>query len=272
MTAGPQKQRIVDALRAVWSSLDDLLATLDDDQWRLPTSLPGWDVQANVAHIVGTEEFLLGRQSLRNVATGEFAHVHNAIGEMNEGWVLTFADRAPADVLARFREVTAERLGLLDSMSQENWETVGFTPAGEAPYGRFMQIRAFDCWMHEQDIRAALDLPGHDSGLAVEVVLDEVETAMGFVVGKKVGTPDGASVTFDLIGDTGRRIHVLVDGRAAVVPQLPGSATVTLTMPIIAFTRLAGGRPDAAGLRDLVAISGDDELGRRVLNQLAYTI
>jgi len=135
-----------------------------------------------------------------------------------------------------------------------------------------MQIRAFDCWMHEQDIRAALGTPGDESGMAVEVSLDEMETAMGFVVGKKAGAPEGASVTFDLTGDTSRRVHVLVDGRAAVVPQLPGPATATLSMPVIVFTRLAGGRADAAGLSGLVTISGDDELGRRVLDQLAYTI
>ena len=31
-----------------------------------------------------------------------------------------------------------------------------FTPAGKDTYGRFMQIRVFDCWLHEQDIRDAL--------------------------------------------------------------------------------------------------------------------
>ena len=43
-----------------------------------------------------------------------------------------------------------------------------------------MQIRVFDCWLHEQDIRDAVGRPGHETGLAVEVVLDEMATALGF--------------------------------------------------------------------------------------------
>ena len=40
-------------------------------------------------------------------------------------------------------------------MSQEEWDAESFTPAGKSTYGRFMQIRVFDCWLHEQDIRDA---------------------------------------------------------------------------------------------------------------------
>lgn len=266
------KDRTVDALRSVWGSLDSLLDTLDGDQWKLPTPLPGWNVQANVVHVFGTEAFLLGQQPDRTIDPAALEHVHNPIGEMNENWVASYAERDPAEVLDRFRTLTAERLKVLDAMPREEWDTVGFTPAGEDTYGRFMQIRVFDCWMHEQDIRAAVRAPGHDSGPAVEVTLDEMQTAMGFVVGKKAGAPDGASVTFDLTGASGRPIHVMVDGRARLVPELPGPATATLTMPLISFTRLAGGRLDAPDHRSAVTISGDRDLGERVLDQLRYTI
>ena len=72
-------------------------------------------------------------------------------------------------------------------MSDDEWNAESFTPAGMDTYGRFMQIRVFDCWLHEQDIRDAVGRPGHETGLAVEVVLDEMATALGFVVGKKAG-------------------------------------------------------------------------------------
>ena len=54
------KDPTVAALGEVWTSLGDLLAELDDAQWRLPSPLPGWSVQDNVAHIVGTEAMLSG--------------------------------------------------------------------------------------------------------------------------------------------------------------------------------------------------------------------
>ena len=54
-------------------------------------------------------------------------------------------------------------------MSPEAWDAVGFTPAGQDTYGRFMRIRVFDQWMHELDIRDAIGLGGGDEGLAAEV-------------------------------------------------------------------------------------------------------
>ena len=157
-------------------------------------------------------------------------------------------------------------------MPADEWNAVGFTPAGEDAYGRFMQIRVFDCWMHEQDIRSALDLPGHDAGVAVEVSLDEMTTAMGFVVGKRAGAPSGSSVRFDLTGPSGRTIDVAVGERASVVPQLDGSPTVTLTMPVVSFSRIAGGRLDADQHRSTAVVAGDRELGAAVLANLSYTI
>ena len=266
------QDRTVAALRAVWSSLDELVAGLSDEEWRFPSPLPGWNVQANVAHIIGTESFLLGDQPTVQADGEALDHVHNPIGELNEHWIASFADRAPAEVLVAFRDRTARRLEILDAMTDEAWNAVGFTPAGEDTHGRFMQIRAFDCWMHEQDIRVAVGRPGHTEGPAVEASLDEMTTAMGFVVGKRAGVPTGASVTFDLTGASGRQIHVAVGERAAVVDQLDGPATATLTMSPVVFSRFGGGRPDAADHTGQVGIGGDVELGRRVLDHLGYTL
>lgn len=266
------QDRIIGALRAVWSSLDELLGDLAPDEWRRPSPLPGWDVQANVAHIMGTEAFLLGAQPDVTVDADSLEHVHNPIGAMNEGWVASYADREASEVHTRFRELTRRRLSVLESMSADEWNAVGFTPAGQDAYGRFMQIRVFDCWMHEQDIRAALDRPGHDHGLAVEVSLDEMTNAMGFVVGKRAGAPAGSSVTFELTGPTARTIHVDVGERAIVVPHLDEPATATLTIPAVSFGRICGGRLDAPRHVDQVVIDGDESLGTRVLQSLAYTI
>ncbi len=156
-------------------------------------------------------------------------------------------------------------------MDQAAWEAESFTPAGQDSYGRFMRIRTFDCWMHEQDIRDALGRAGHEAGPAVELALDEMAAAMGFVVGKRAGAPAGAGVSFDLTGGAARRIHVAVADRASVVDSLAGPSTVELRMPVGTFTRLAGGRL-AASAATGVEIRGDAELGQRILDNLAYTV
>jgi uncharacterized protein (TIGR03083 family) len=177
-------------------------------------------------------------------------------------------------MLSRFREVTATRLGTLEAMSDDEWNAESFTPAGKDTFGRFMQIRVFDCWLHEQDIRDAVGRPGHETGLAVDIVLDEMATALGFVVGKKAGDTAGQSVTFSLTdgGSVVRELHVEVGERAAVVPALSGPATVVLTMPVGVMTRRCAGRVGPDDLLDQVVIDGDLSLASRILENQSYTI
>jgi uncharacterized protein (TIGR03083 family) len=269
------KDRTVAALGEVWASLDDLLGGLTEEQWALPSPLPGWSVQDNVAHIVGTEAMLAGRPGPDLTIDREAStHVRNDIGAFNEQWVESLRPVPPAEVLALFRELTAARLETLQAMSEDEWHAESFTPAGKDTYGRFMQIRVFDCWLHEQDIRDAVGRPGHESGLAVDVVLDEMATALGFVVGKKAGAAPGQSVTFALTdgGAVVRELHVEVGERAAVVPALSGPPTVTLTMPVGVMTRRCAGRVGPDDLLDRVVIDGDLQLAADILRNQSYTI
>ena len=267
------KESVVAGLHDVWQRLDDLLAGLDDADWERSTCLPGWDVKAIVAHVIGTENVLLGAaQPAVEVSEATHPHVRNDIGKFNEAWVEALSSQPPALLLARFRGDVARRKQALADMSPEAWDAVSFTPAGQDTYGRFMRIRVFDQWMHELDIRDAVGEPGGDEGPAAELALDEMAAAMGFVVGKKAGAPQGARVRFALTGDAARTIDVEVAERAAVVESLSGPPTVTLTMPAGVFARLGGGRADPITLRHQVTIDGDVDLGERVVANLAYTV
>jgi uncharacterized protein (TIGR03083 family) len=232
-------------------------------------------VQDNVAHILGTEAMLAGEPGPDVEIDREAnAHVRNDIGAFNEQWVASLRALPPGEVLARFRELTRLRLDALDQMSDDEWNAESFTPAGKDTYGRFMQIRVFDCWLHEQDIRDAVGRPGHESGVAVDVVLDEMATALGFVVGKKAGAVAGQSVTFALTdgGSVVRELHVEVGERAAVVPALSAPATVVLTMPVGVMTRRCAGRVGPDDLLDQVVIDGDLALAAKILENQSYTI
>ena len=77
-------------------------------------------------------------------------------------------------------------------------ERADLTPVGPESYGRFMRVRLFDCWMHEQDIRDGLGLPSSDaelSGPAPRLSLDEIAATMGYVVGKLGKAPEGPEST-----------------------------------------------------------------------------
>lgn len=273
MTTLLPKDRIVDALAEEFAALDGLMTSLDPGDWSRPTPCPGWDVAANVAHVIGTESMLAGRPNPDvTIDRDAFPHIRNDIGAFNETWVVGLAGATPAELVERYREITSERLAAVRAMGRDEWDAEGFTPAGPDSYGRFMRVRVFDCWVHEQDIRDAVGRPGHESGLPVEVTLDEMVGAMGFVVGKRAAAPKGSTVTFELTGDSGRTFHVAVGDRAALVDRLDGPPTVRLRMPVGTFTRLAGGRVDPVTVWPGVDVAGDEALGRRITDHLGYMI
>ncbi len=266
------KDRVIALLREEWRVLNDLLGRLSPEEWVAP-ALPSWSVHDVVAHIVGMERTLRGDAGPdMPVDLDKRGHVLNEQGRLNEAWIEHYRRRTHDQLHGDFLTVTTERLEAIEAMSVEQFEAPAQTPIGDGTYARFMQVRVFDCWMHEQDIRAAIDRPGHERGLVAEEALAEVATALGYIVGKRAGAPDGSSVTIRLSGHIGRTFHVKVDGKARQVARLDSPATATISMAGPLFMRLAGGRIEAAEVLDQIELGGDVELAGRVASNLAYTI
>lgn len=262
---------VVAHLEAEWRSLRDLLGELDDEQWTRPTALPGWSVKDCVSHVTGTERMMMG-DPLPDAPIAHLDHVLNPFGEIVEVWVEERRPWSVAAVLAEFDGQIARRVGELRTMTDAQLVETTETPLGEMPYRDFLMVRVFDSWMHEQDIRRAVDRPGHLDGPVVDVALARFEGALGYVVGKKAAAPDGSTVVFDLVGGPGGSIVVKVDGRAAVVDDMPEEPTARIVVPFESFVALGGGRCGAAdALAVGTRIEGDQELGRRVLESMAFT-
>ncbi len=271
MTADNSAAGLTAQLEEVWGALEDLGAGLDDTQWALPTPCPGWPVAAQYAHIIGTESMLLGG-SRPDVDAGQPAHVRNDIGGFNEVWVRALASVPRQEVLAQLAATLSARRAAIEGMGEDDFSAPSWTPIGQADYRRFMQIRVFDCWVHEQDVRDAVGQPGHEDGPVAEQSVDEIVRALGYIIGKKAGAPEGSSVTIELTGPVVRSIHIAVDGRAGVVDRLPGAATSTVALGSRAFTRLACGRVEPDRMLGEVQLTGDVDLGRRVVTSLPFTI
>lgn len=265
------KSSVLSGLFASWDALDRLLTGLSEQQWRTPTPLPGWNVHAVIAHIIGTESALMG-VSTPDVDVSALEHVRNDFGAMNECWVRHLSGDSGADLHQRFLAVTGDRRKQLTDMSDGEWAAVTQTPAGPDSYGRFMRVRVFDCWMHEHDIRDGLGLAASDAeidGPAARLALDEMAASMGYVVGKLGKAPDGSRIAIELTGPLARVIRVAVDGRGRVVDDFGGSEpTATIRMDALLFTRLAGGRVAAAP----VELGGDQEAAGRIVEHLNYVI
>lgn len=266
------KSDVLNGLFGSWDAIDEVVGDLPDSQWEQSTSLPGWTVHDVVAHVIGTESMLQGIGTPEaDIDVSALEHVRNEIGVMNERWVRKLRGLSHAELLEQFRTTTAKRRDALTAMADDQWNEMTATPAGPDSYGRFMRVRTFDCWMHEHDVRDAVGEGTADfSGMDARLALDEMAASMGFVVGKLGKAPEGSRVRLELTGPLARTINVAVDGRAKVVDDFDEDPTTTIALDGLLFTRLAGGRTSVD--HDAISYSGDEEVGRRIVEHLNYVI
>lgn len=263
---------LVPVLAGQWARLRWLAAELDDGQWAAPSVLPGWSNADIVAHIIGTESMLAGREVTAPDGLAGREHVRNPIGELNERWVEHFRSQPRAVVLDAFDEVIAARRAALTTMTQDEFDFATSTPAGPDTYGRFMRIRLFDCWIHEVDLRDAT-VGGEPDTASVRWVLDEIEASLPFVVGKRAAVAAGTTVAFDVTGLSARMIRIAVGDRAVLVDEFAGGdgcADVILGFDVVELARHVGGRSTAS--RAAVAVTGDRHLATTILDHLDYVI
>ena len=136
------------ALRASADAFDDLLRGLAPDQWRVPV-LRDLDVQGLVGHLIGVERDV--QRALRgDTAVADIDHVAStqpdALRQQGSPPELTRGEwRQALDVtLAAAADASSGRVLAMHGM--------------RLPVGDLLVVRAFELWVHENDIRRAVGL------------------------------------------------------------------------------------------------------------------
>jgi uncharacterized protein (TIGR03083 family) len=268
-----------DAVAAYIDALEGMLAVaegLTDAQWPMPTALPGWSVQDNVAHVVAVEDELAGRPLPDHVPDYEaLAHVTNDFARHMEVGVDARRHVAPADLLNELRTVVQERVEVIRELPDDPAYEIPGPMGTTRTLQRALPIRAFDIWAHEQDVRRAVDSPQRLTGPAAAASLERIVAALPIVLGKEAGLPSGTGVRFVIEppGPAPAGLTVLVavdaDGQGRLVDDESVSADVILTMPFEAMAQAATGRrrPGPGQL----SVIGDASLVDRILEALVIT-
>jgi uncharacterized protein (TIGR03083 family) len=262
----------INKLEETWTSISEFCAALTEQQWKTASQLPAWTVQDNLSHMVGTESGLEGNPRTEHKAT-DTSHIRNPIGEMNEHDVDSRRSMSGAAVLAEWNTLTATRLHTLKNADDAYFEKESFTPTGPGTLADFLHIRVLDCWVHEQDMRRAVNMPGHQGGPSAEHTIDRLIRTVPIVVGKRAATPEGGTVVVVITGAVQRTVvTTIVDGRAQLAAQIPTEVLTTITMDSDTFVQLATGRATHEQLAPHITTNGDTELATRVVSQFNMMI
>lgn len=260
----------IDTLEQCWRSIATLLPGLREDDWKAPTDLPGWTVQDNLAHLIGTERMLQGLPATEHRADPR-PYVHNPIGEMNEHEIDARRTMTGEQVAAEWTELVALRSATLHAADEAYFAQPAIMPTGPGTVGEFLHIRVLDCWLHEQDMRRAVGRPGNLSGPSAELTIDRLIRTIPIVVGKRAATPEGGAVAIDITGGVERHLcYEVQGGRAAQVAASTNPPLVAIALDTEAFVVLAAGRRRADQVH--AGVTGDAELAARILTQFNMMI
>jgi uncharacterized protein (TIGR03083 family) len=253
--------RMVDA----WGqSLDACVAlgeSLSGDDWARPTECPEWTVKDVYSHLVGGEVWMSEGHPPPAEGLARIADLP----------VLERRDHPGSRVLAELKAVLALRRRQL----------AGTPPDPDAPavtaylqpvtVGVLYRMRAFDAWVHEQDIRRALGRPGNLDSPGAQLTRSQLLGALPRVVAKLAGAPSGTAVRLSVTGPIAFDQGIVVDEqrRGRLTAEPPPAPTLTLGTDWETFTRLLAGRiPPSSAKVDII---GDSDLAARILAHIAVT-
>ena len=131
---------------------------------------------------------------------------------------------------------------------------------------RLLRNRPLDVWMHEQDVRRAVGLPGGLDSAPARHTADYLTESLDMVVGKRVAPAPGTTVVLEVAGSPARAVTVGDDGRAR-----RSHRPATRRCGCGWTARTSSSSPAVGGRRPSARVEGDQELGHRVLGAFAVT-
>ncbi|MGP3978154.1 maleylpyruvate isomerase family mycothiol-dependent enzyme [Streptomyces sp. 8N114] len=276
MTDHPSLQPYVDAWTQSMEAISELVTPLVEGEWNGRTECPGWSVRDVVSHIIGIECELLGDPRPIHSLPRDIYHVRDEVSRHMEVQVDVRRHHTGPEMTSEFEYTLIRRSRQLRNEKRgPDAEANSVLPFGprKLPLERQLMLRAFDVWVHEQDLRRALDKPGNLDSAGAHVARDEFLSRLPKVVAQDAGAPPNCAVVFDVSGPVEFMRTVRVDpaGNGSVDGSVSLGPAATLAMDWETYSRLAAGRVRPEAVSEHVKVDGDAELAGAILKHFAVT-
>jgi uncharacterized protein (TIGR03083 family) len=200
-------------LAEVCDALEAELYALSDEGWTSPVIFD-WDVRGVVAHLAAVNEVLVARLVGGEQAPVDPADLVDATAEVQRA----LHDAPHEQVLARWRQSVCALQQHAVSDEQVGW--VGLT----VPIATAIVDRAFEAWIHANDIRNAIGRASLDpSATSFRVLCDLAAQLLPFAL-VLTGHPHSACLQLSLSGAGGGEWTVPLGEPVEGAPQLTVSA------------------------------------------------
>ncbi|MFJ1671862.1 maleylpyruvate isomerase family mycothiol-dependent enzyme [Streptomyces bottropensis] len=227
-----------------------------DGRWGTPV-VHDWDAHATVAHLVAADEHLAVRLGLDSPLPASHIPAGMPAGE---AWARRTADviahehgRTPQETVATWAAQAAALLATPEAADPELAARPVSVMGLRLPVADHFVVRAFEAWIHTDDIGRALGLP-------VPPPPDEHLWSLVRLAVRILGLAlhDAAPVLLEVTGPT---------GTSWILGDDTGPVRAELTLAPVDFCLLVGGRHTPGGVPR--GITGDEAAARNVLDRAA---
>jgi len=242
-------------------AFDGLLGALSDEDWKTE-ALRGLDVQGLVGHLTGVEEDT-HRALGWDPEVADASHV-----ESTQGAAIRQAGRSPALTRDEWRRA-ADRTLELARRADDDPAAGGSARLAmhgiTLPLDDLLVVRAFELWVHDNDIRRAVGLPPSVPDPPVLHLMSDLAARMLPYAAARLGLRP-VDVHLVLTGPGGGTWDVAIGRGAGGRAAEPGQEGVAIVADAVGFCLLAGNRVTPAELGP--HIIGDES---RAVSVLAAT-
>jgi uncharacterized protein (TIGR03083 family) len=268
----------IEVLAAESARLERYFRALPPEAWARPSACTQWQVQDVVAHLVGVAEFYAGTVTRglggetappagRSPAgTGTGASAAEGIAQRSIAARKSLGDR----LLDTFAATGQHLNQVLKALTPAQRPIPCYHPGGMVPAENFIELRLKELGVHEWDIRAALEPPGHIPPASVPAILATISESIAsgslrwaFWSGPTPAAP--VRYRFAINGPGPSKPDLVIDG-ATIRMEAAGTASPAATFgcDTETYILLVYGRLDleAALASGRVRVEGDRERAR----------
>ncbi|MFI7499323.1 maleylpyruvate isomerase family mycothiol-dependent enzyme [Streptomyces sp. NPDC049687] len=273
MSLHPTLQPYADAWTHSIEAISELVQPLVEGEWNWRTPCPGWSVRDVVSHVIGLDSEMYGDPRPIHSLPRDLFHVTTDLQRYMEMQVDVRRHHTAPEMTSELELMIIRRNRQLRNESRQPQTTVRGPLGTELTLEESMRNHAFNVWVHEQDLRAALGRPGNLDSPGAHIARDVLLAELPSVVAERADAPRSSAVVIDVNGPIEflRTIRVDIQGRGTLetVPALGPAASFSLDWET--YVRLACGRVTPEAVADRVKAEGEPALTAAILRNFAVT-
>ncbi|MBM9505861.1 maleylpyruvate isomerase family mycothiol-dependent enzyme [Actinacidiphila acididurans] len=272
MTVHSKLQSYIDAWTHSIESINEMVSPLTEGEWSRATECPYWSVRDVVSHIIGFECELLGDPRPIHTLPSDLRHIVDENARYTEVPVDIRRHHTAPEMTSELEYTIIRRSRQLRNESRQPDAVVRAIGGGEITLEDQLWARVFDVWVHEQDLRRALDKPGNLASAGAVMARDHLLRSLPRLVAEDAQAGPGSAVVFDVHGplEFMRTVRVGADGRGTIDSAVSLGPAVTFVVDWETFLRLMTGRVKRSAVdEDRLKTEGDLKLADEILSRIA---